>query len=469
LFQVEARGTSRRNFRAQAMTTQANDNDDPAAGLKRMKRIAGLSLAGAAALYVGTRLVPDPPLAVQALHAAAEAAMVGGLADWFAVVALFRRPLGLPIPHTAIIPDNRERIGFLLGRFAQTHFLDPAELAGRLAGVDIASHVAGWLKRPDMATRLADWLSDLVGRILRSLDTPALRQRVLDEVRRQAGQIDLAAGADTVLTAMLDRGEHLAIVDTLAASAAVWLSDEKETVAGHINDRIVEELARRLKSDLAFILGIRLRDAVDGKVTRALAREAAGLFAADAIRRLDELRLPGSPLRQRVDAAIREHVAGLRHSTGWQTRLESVRGHLVHTPELERCLDDLWGLLHRVLASDEVPDEVPGAAPGAAGIAGKIATWLAGAASAIENDPAVRRDVNELIRSAIIQTADNWGGNIGLYIAQVVAGWDPETLAMRVEHAVGRHLQFIRLNGTALGTLVGLVLFLVDRLLANVL
>ena len=190
--------------------------------LRRMKLVAAGCVAAAASIYVGLVFAP-PTWPVLAVRAAAEAALVGGIADWFAVVGLFRHPLHLPIPHTGIIPRNKDRIGTAIGNFVQTHLLDPEEVVKRMELADLSAGVAEWLQRDLNVRMVAEELATALPVWLTLMDYAGLKDKVKAAVRRFVAEIDLLATADEALAALLERGEHFIITDAVAVAALEWL------------------------------------------------------------------------------------------------------------------------------------------------------------------------------------------------------------------------------------------------------
>lgn len=398
------------------------------AELRRHKlRATGLLVAMGAA-FVGTSLIPEPGFGWRLARAAAEAGVVGGLADWFAVTALFRRPLGLPIPHTAIIPTHKDRIGEGLGRFVERHFLDPELVAARLRRSDPAALLAGWLARPENARAVADRLAGALPRLLDAAGDAELRRFLHEALGEKLAHADLVPAAVRLFETVTAEGHHLRLFDDLLA-----LLDDQ---IGLSQDRILGEVAARS----AWY--------VPKMVDRAIAeRLVNGLRAY-----LAELRDPGHPTRANLDTAFRGYLDRLQHDPAFRRQLAGLRDRLLKDPQTRDWIEAAWGHAREAVLADLGRPE--------SRLRAGLATGLVALAEALGRDETIRAGLNDTAERFVLAVIVPARAEIGRFITDVVKSWDTSLVTERVELAVGRDLQYIRLNGTLVGALIGALLFL---------
>ncbi|KAF1046607.1 DUF445 domain-containing protein [Xylophilus sp.] len=398
-----------------------------------MKRIA-LALLAAAALLYATAAALEPHHPAWGYAAAfAEAAMVGALADWFAVVALFRHPMGLPIPHTAIIARNKARLGANLADFLCDHFLRTPLLLAKLAQWSVGRRVADWLRTPANAERLAGHAVAAARHALGAFDDA----RVRDFLGRSAGaalsRIDLGAAAGQLLEALTADGRHQALLDDVLDQLGRLLQGDD------VQARITEAIAREIRALRYVALDQVAARAATRKVVAALAR-TLGETAADA----------RHPLRQRFDQALHDFATRLRDDPALRERAQALRDAWLAQPALAGYLHGLWdellGWLHADLAR---PDSA---------IARRIAALGAGLGQRLADDAAMRGWIDEQLRTAAPRLIDRWREDIRGYVADRVAQWDTDELVDELERHIGRDLQFIRVNSTLVGGLAGLAI-----------
>jgi uncharacterized membrane-anchored protein YjiN (DUF445 family) len=384
------------------------------------------------AVFVATRLAPAAWTWTAYLGAFAEAAMVGGCADWFAVTALFRRPLGLPIPHTGIIPRNKDRIGAALGEFIAGNFLTSGVLDARLRRLEPAHRLAEWLGDPGrvegLAARLAALAPDIIGSG--------------DELRDLAGEL-------------LRRAARSRPVAPLAARLLAWLWRDPG-VQGLVSQAI-ERLADFGDDQEAFIQS-RIAGGTWRWMPRWLDRILAEKFTRDLLRATGELRDPAHPWRADLNAAVEGLIARLAEDSDWLARGEALRDRLLADPALATRLRGLWAELVGRLAADPPARD--------ALVADVIARGLRGLGVWLSEDPSARERLDRWARVAARRTLSSQRHAIGGFVAQVVAGWDAAEVAGRLEAQVGPDLQFIRINGALVGGLVGLAIYSLDRWLS---
>jgi uncharacterized membrane-anchored protein YjiN (DUF445 family) len=421
--------------------------DDRKAALIRMKRLALALLAFAAVLYVGgTVLAPRVPEWAGALGyvvAFAEAAMVGAIADWFAVVALFRHPLGLPIPHTAIIPNNKTRIGANLAGFICNNFLSTEQVLAKLRSVDPAGRLAAWLTQPANAQAVGRHLVTAVRYGLGALDDDRVRQFIRRTAMTGLQRIDIARLAGQLLDVLTARKRHQALLDEVLAQVAKLLDNDE--VRNHITELIAGEVK------LLRYVGL---DAVAAKMaTRKIVAtigRAIGEMGEDA----------GHPLRLRFDAFMVEFVDRLKDDPEFREKGEAIKAELMGHPALGDYLHGLWTQMLAWLHDDLEQDE--------SSIRRRITEAAATLGEKLRQDAAMQSWINAQLVAAAPALIDRYREDIRLYIVARVDAWNTEAMTDELERNIGRDLQFIRINGTLVGGLAGLVIHAVTQWLQAV-
>jgi len=409
-------------------------------GLQQMKRMALGLLCGAAVLYAVASVLHAQHPAWGYVAAFAEAAMVGAIADWFAVVALFRHPLGLPIPHTAIIPSNKDRIGAKLAGFICDNFLSTAQVLGKLREFDTAGRIAGWLARPESGRKLGEWGVAATRYGLTAFDDERVRDFMGRAAAAGLAKIDLSRLTGQALDALTAGGRHQALLDDVLQQVAGLL--EGEEVQAHIT----EAIAREIKT-LRYV-GL---DQVAAKLaTRKIVAAVAhtiGELAAE----------PDHPMRRRFDHFVDDFVVRLKLDPEFQQRGEQIRAELIAHPALGDYLHGLWGELLAWLHDD--------LGRGDSTIGQRIASMAGALGARLQGDEAIRRWINEQIEAAAPLAIERYREDIRRYIEQRVGEWNAQEMTVELERHIGRDLQFIRINGTLVGGLVGLLIHTVTQLL----
>jgi len=405
--------------------------------LRRNKRLATGLLLVAVAVAIGTALLPDPPFAIRLINAAAEAAIVGGLADWFAVTALFRRPLGLPIPHTALIPARKDEIGRSIASFVRDQFLDPPVLIERLRAENRALQLGELLAGDTAAHFIAERVTAVVPIVLRSTDDAAIRSFLRDVAQDGLRRLDLAATMDAVIEALVRDGKHMELADALIDVVKPSL----EALSGVIAEKVGERTGRFFPSYFDRKIGEGIVEGVE--------------------KWLRTVRTPGSGERLRVDAWARARLGELRASPDYAALIERAQGAIVTHPALLHTLATIWDEIKR-----ELDEDARSAHPRMGKIAGEIARTIG---RLVRETPELQRLLNAAVEGVIVGYITPWRAQIADYIAGVVAGWDGRKVAEVIELQVGRDLQYVRINGTLVGALIGSALFLMRAALPSAL
>ncbi|GAA4770476.1 DUF445 domain-containing protein [Stakelama sediminis] len=394
--------------------------------------MAAALLVAMAILFLIARLLADRHPAWGFVQAFAEAAMVGGLADWFAVTALFRHPLGLPIPHTAIIPRNKDRIGTTLATFLRDNFLTPAVVARRMAHVDVASAMGRFLAAPPARGRLWKGASRLAADVLESLDQERLGGMVKTALAQRLREVNVAPMLGQALTAAMAEGRHAPLLDGIVRWAGRTLDANTALIHAMIHER-------------------------SGALMRWTGLDAT--LADKIIEGLDKLlnemiEQPDHPLRVKAEEGLARLAEDLQHDPVMRERVQSVKAEILDNPAVEQWWLGMWeqiraGLLRMV--------RDPGDA-----ISGKLGEALRQLGETLQHDVMLQRTINRFARRAAVGIADDYGDGIVRLVSDTIQGWDAATVTLRLENAVGRDLQYIRINGTLVGGLVGLLIHLID-------
>ncbi len=368
------------------------------------------------------------------VRAFAEAAVVGALADWFAVTALFRRPLGLPLRHTAIIPRNKDRIGAALGRFVEQNYLAPELDAARLAQHQLAGPLAHWLARTENAERVVDHLVNALPPLLRALDNETLRHFVRDAIVARLRRFEAAPLAGQALELLVAEGRHRPLVDAVL-HGAVELLREHET-----------EIRERVRANTAWIWQKLSMDERIADRIIAAAEEMLLEVSAD----------PEHPWRQRLDRGVADFALALRESEQYRAQGEAIKQQLLQHPVLLDYLAGVWSGISRLLQDDLARQD--------SALRARLLELCRLTAEGLERDDALRAQLDDWLRAAIVSTVSAQRHQVAGLIEHTVQQWDGQTMADRIEGQVGADLQFIRINGTLIGGLVGLTLHTVTVL-----
>src|ERR1700677_1261864 len=401
------------------------------AELRRMRTIATLLLVLMAAIYLAVRRAPANWAWAPFLSAFAEAGMVGACADWFAVVALFRRPLGLPIPHTAVVPENKRRIGAAMGRFITNNFLSPRVAIARLSSVDFVGLAARWVADEGNARAVASATTRAIPYALDVLPKGAIDEWVAMAARRGIEAVPAAPLASRGLSILWAQGAGQTLLDQALDFVETTLERHKATIVRHVAQ----------------------------KAWRWIPQGGEDMIAAKAINGLSEtlreMRAPDHPWREQANALIENLIDDLAHDPEMRTKGEALKQEILANPVFAEQAQALREDLETALL-DDLPR-----------YAEAIVRWLAVSASALgrwlEDDDARRARINRRLRLLALRPVLPRRAEIGAYIAAVVDNWDTGTLVNRLELQVGKDLQYIRINGTLFGGLVGLLIFTLSR------
>lgn len=412
--------------------------DPREAALRRRKAIAlGLLVFAGAGLAVASVLErTHPHWAFGFLAAVFEAALVGGLADWFAVVALFRHPLGMGwIPHTAIIPSKKDALGASLADFICDHFLGTRQVADKLRTMDIAGSIAGKLSDPAFSATLGRTLAGALPRILDALDSEELHRFLHRMADARLRQVDLSGVVAVVLRQLTADGRHQALVDAGLSYAGEVLSSPGT------HGRVSEMASRELWKVLRYL---KLDGVVADKVADKLVAGMTGMVNDMAADRDHEM-------RQRIGAEFERLILRLEDDPALRERVNAFRDQLIEDSDLSRYLRSLWRDLAAWIREDVARDG-SAIATRIGSIGGEIGLRLAA-------DADMRAWINGGIVGLVLPEVERYREGIREFIVERVHQWSAEELTRELELAVGSDLQFIRYNGTAVGALIGGILY----------
>jgi uncharacterized membrane-anchored protein YjiN (DUF445 family) len=402
----------------------------------RMKWIATGLLVLAAVVYVLSEKFD-----LYYLAAFSEAAMVGALADWFAVVALFRRPLNLPIPHTAIIPRNKERIARGLSEFIQQNFLSSGALVQRIAEFRPADTLCRWLLRRENVDTVATYAARFVGYALGAVDDERVRRFLHQNVGELLKNADVAAAIAQVLDVLTENHRHHALLDASLNA---------------LDDLLAKEETRRF---IAVEVGksAPLLKKVSDWFQLQLDERAALKIAELAIAKIHEVREDrGHELRRRFDEYVAGFIARLKADEALRAKVHAIRDELLQSPALGTYIGGLWEQFRTWLAEDL--HRTPSVAHE------RIASMVRAFGAKLEADPGIREWIDEQILTAIPPLVEEHRAKIGRFIEDQINGWQEKKLVDELERHIGSDLQYIRINGTLVGGLAGLAIAVATQL-----
>ena len=408
-----------------------------AAELRRVKALATVVLAGTLALFVTAKaLLPLHPI-FGFVAAFAEAATIGGLADWYAVVALFRRPLGLPIPHTAIIQSNQHRIADKLGEFIELHFLEAAPVEAKLRQIDFASFIAEWLRDRKRSADLARFTLRLLPEAVSATETSGLMTFIIRRVTTQLQSIDLAPLAAGTLRAFVSEGRHQGLLDDILRAVHESLT-EPQTMA-MVREKIRGELPTLLKLYRA-----------DKYLVKKIVASATAFF--------EEVRSdPKHPFRGEFDRMVLTFVDKLGSDRAYADRIDGLKRDLLARPELGDLARNIWSNTRSFIersASGETQV-----------LQHHLTRMFMEAGEALAGDSELGAEINQGLVAVLRSFIADQKSGVSSFISDQVKGWDMGQLISLIEINIGKDLQYIRFNGSLIGGLAGLSLYTIEFLL----
>jgi uncharacterized membrane-anchored protein YjiN (DUF445 family) len=405
---------------------------------RHMRRVATGLLVLMAAIFALAHSQLGTHPAWGYVRAFAEAGMVGGLADWFAVTALFRHPLGIPIPHTAIIPENKGRIADTMANFLRSNFLTATVVARRMRAMNFARAAGEFLSRPAAGegSRFRLGAGEILAEVLESLDPERLGGQVRAGLVGQLEKLQVSPLLGQMLAGAIADRRHLPLLDSLIRWAGLTLED---------NEQMVREMIHRRANAVLRWTGLdeRLANSVIDGLYRLLAEVLVD---------------PDHPLRNKIEEGLETLARDLQHDDAMRAKVEGMKNDLLANPALGEWWTGVWERLRLSLIASARN-------PGRDGLGGQLSGMVGELGQALREDAALQVQVNRFARRTAVGVATRYGGQIVQLVSETVRRWDARTVTDRIERAVSRDLQFIRLNGTLVGGLVGIVIhFIVEFL-----
>ena len=416
-------------------------NRDKEAELRRMQYLALGCLALAMVVFIATLFMPST-FATRLIKAGAEAAMVGGLADWFAVVALFRHPLGLRIPHTAIIPQSKNRIATNLADFVREKFLNPQVLTELIQRSDPAQRFASWLSTPSNARRVGRHAANLMGNWLDLVDDKRIQAFISDATKAVVGKLDFSQALGSVLEMLTKGGRHQQLLDAALGFVAEKLRDPA------LREKIAQRVVNWLKSEHKWKQML--------LPTEWIGDQAAEAASSGLNRFLDEVaNSPTHELRETFDLALKKLVRNLKTNEEFRRKGEEIKEYIQSNPELANYTRSLWQALRDWLSNDlessssQLQQQIE-----------RMGLWLG---QKLAEDQELRTSINEHMQALASGAAPQFAEFLTGHISDTVRKWDAQDMSRQIELSIGPDLQYIRISGTAVGCLIGVMLFLVSH------
>ncbi|MFI8517216.1 DUF445 domain-containing protein [Streptomyces sp. NPDC085481] len=413
-------------------------DEEKSRGVRRMKATATGLLALVAVVYALATWARNADAGPWAgyVAAAAEAGMVGALADWFAVTALFRRPLGLPIPHTAIIPTKKDQLGASLGSFVGENFLSADVVRGRLRGFGIARRLGIWLADPAHAGRVTSELAAALRGALTVLRDSDVQAVVGEAITRRAEAAEIGPGLGKTLDRIVADGAHHRAVDLVCARAHDWLVTHGDSVMDAV------------------------QGGAPGWTPRFVDRKVGERVYRELLRFVTEMRdMPGHPARGAIDRFLTDFAADLQADTDTRARVERLKSDLLARPEVQDIIASAWSSVRALILAAAEDDQSQ--------LRRRARASLISLGSRLSTDARLQAKVEGWAEDAAAYVVTTYRAEITSLITDTVAGWDATQTSKKIEANIGRDLQFIRINGTVVGALAGLLIYTISHALGG--
>ncbi|MGV9942001.1 DUF445 domain-containing protein [Streptomyces sp. NPDC003401] len=421
---------------ARAMTVFSAADEERQRGVRRMKLTAAGLLLFVAVVYGLAEWASHRGAGAWAgyVAAAAEAGMVGALADWFAVTALFRRPLGLPIPHTAIIPTKKDQLGVSLGEFVGENFLSGEVVRQRLRAVGIGNRLGAWLAEPEHADRVTAELATALRGALTVLRDSDVQAVVGEAITRRADAQEIAPGMGKMLEKVVADGGHRRAVDLVVGRAHDWLVLHSDSVMDAV------------------------QGGAPGWTPRFVDKRIGERVYKELLRFCAEMRdMPSHPARGALDRFLRDFAADLQSDTDTRAKVERLKGEVLGRGEVQDLIASVWTAVRAMIVSAAEDERSE--------LRLRVRAALLSLGSRMATERKVQDKVDGWVEGAAVHVVSTYRKEITLLITDTVAGWDAEHTTRKIEAHIGRDLQFIRINGTVVGSLAGLLIYTVARAL----
>lgn len=421
---------------ARAMNTFSAADVEKQRGVRRMKLTATGLLLFVALIYVLAKWADNSGAGAWAgyVAAASEAGMVGAMADWFAVTALFRRPLGLPIPHTAIIPTKKDQLGVSLGEFVGENFLSQDVVRQRLRAVGIGSRLGAWLAEPEHADRVTAELSAALRGAMTVLRDSDVQAVVGEAITRRADAQEIAPGIGKMLEKVVADGGHKRVVDLIVTRAHDWLVWHDTEIMDAV------------------------QGGAPGWTPRFVDKKVGERVYKELLRFVTEMRdMPSHPARGALDRFLTDFASDLQSDTDTRARVERLKGEVLGRGEVQDLIASAWTAVRSMIVSAAEDERSE--------LRLRVRASLLSLGARMAVDEKLQGKVDGWVEGAAVYVVTTYRKEITSLITDTVAGWDAEHTTRKIEAHIGRDLQFIRINGTVVGSLVGLLIYTVSRAL----
>ncbi|MFJ7771439.1 DUF445 domain-containing protein [Streptomyces sp. NPDC097107] len=422
--------------RDRAMTSFSPADEEKRRGVRRMKLTATGLLLFVAVVYVLAEWASHRGAGAWAgyVAAAAEAGMVGALADWFAVTALFRHPLGIPIPHTAIIPKKKDQLGVSLGEFVGENFLSEDVVRQRLRAVGIGSRLGAWLAVPEHADRVTAELSAALRGALTVLRDSDVQAVVGEAITRRADAQEIAPGIGKLLDRIVADGGHKRAVDLIVSRAHDWLILHGDSVMDAV------------------------QGGAPGWTPRFVDKRVGERVYKELLRFVTEMRdMPAHPARGALDRFLTDFASDLQSDTDTRARVERLKTEVLGRGEVQDLIASAWTAVRSMIVSAAEDERSE--------LRMRVRASLLSLGARMASDPKVQGKADGWVEGAAVYVVTTYRKEITSLITDTVASWDAEHTTKKIEANIGRDLQFIRINGTVVGSLAGLLIYTVSRML----
>ncbi|MEV2196689.1 DUF445 domain-containing protein [Streptomyces phaeochromogenes] len=429
-------GVANRTVPGRAMNSFSPADEEKFRGVRRMKLTATGMLLFVAVVYVLAKWAGNSGAGAWTgyVAAAAEAGMVGALADWFAVTALFRHPLGIPIPHTAIIPTKKDQLGVSLGEFVGENFLSRDVVRQRLRAVGIGSRLGTWLADPDHADRVTAELATALRGALAVLRDSDVQAVVGEAINRRADAQEIAPGIGKMLEKVVADGGHRRVVDLICVRAHDWLVFH--------NDQVMDAV----------------QGGAPGWTPRFVDKRVGERVYKELLRFVTEMRdMPAHPARGALDRFLTDFASDLQSDTDTRARVENLKREVLGRGEVQDLIASAWSSVRQMIVSAAEDERSE--------LRLRVRASLLSLGARMATDAKLQAKVDGWVEGAAVYVVTTYRDEITSLITDTVAGWDAEHTSKKIEAHIGRDLQFIRINGTVVGSLAGLLIYVVSRAL----
>lgn len=408
------------------------------AQLRRIKRLATGALITCFAVFLLARYLPAPfpqwAGVLGFIAAFAEAATIGGLADWYAVVVLFRHPVGLKIPHTAIIPTNQERIADNLGQFLERNFLTKPVIREKLEDIDFSAHIIDWLGSRERSEQISKFAMRLIPDILAAIEDSGFRDFAAGKIAQQVQKTDIAPVTTNLIDSFVKDGRYQILLDEMIKGLRKILNDEES----------LKTIQKRVADELPTVLYVLQADTV---ILKRIVRASGALF-----NEISEN--PDHPMRREFQELFEDYVDRMKKSKRFANRVERFKQEILQRPEIASLADQIWENLGDYVARD-AKRKTPV-------LSSQLSSMLVDLARQLQMDQHLCRDINRGLTETLTVLVEDQKEEVAGFVASQVKSWNFKQLVTLIEANVGKDLQYIRFNGMLIGGIAGLILHAFD-------